>query len=96
MDTEFLKQLQKVQEARPDLIPPSIEVGQHYSIFRSLRRGSTARARDRKVDQDCIDVHNRWRTLERTSGQRSKASMRDYYTDLRLTLNLLLEYSRAL
>ena len=96
MDAEFVKQLQKVQEIRPDLIAPSIDVGQHYSIFRSLRRGSTARARDQKVDKDCVDVHNRWRTMERTSGQRSKASMRDYYTDLKLTLNLLLEYSRAL
>ena len=96
MNNEFIAEVEAVQEEHPNLLDQTIEIGDHFSIFRSLRKGSTARATDMEVDETAIDLHNRWRTMERTGGQRSTRSMRTYYNDLRLTLNTRLTYSRAL
>ena len=96
MNNKFITEVEAVQEDYPDLLDQTIEIGDHFSIFRSLRKGSTARATDMEVDETAIDLHNRWRTMERTGGQRSTRSMRTYYNDLRLTLNTRLTYSRAL
>jgi hypothetical protein len=96
MDSEFLKQLEVVQKERPDLIKGSIDVHEFYSIFRSLRKGSTARAMDQGISKETIDLHNRWRTSESSGGQRSRRSMRDYYADLRLMLHLRLSYTKVL
>jgi hypothetical protein len=96
IDEKFVDEVKMVQENCPHLIDSSIDVGEHFSIFRSIRKGSTARAVDMKVNQLTIDLHNRWRTLEARGGSKSTKSMQDYYSDLRLTLNSRLAYSRAL
>ena len=96
MNNNFIAEVESVQDSHPTLLDQTIEIGEHFSIFRSLRKGSTARATDMEVDETAIDLHNRWRTLERTGGQRSTRSMRTYYNDLRLTLKTRLTYSRAL
>ena len=96
VDCEFHNQLERVQGERPDLMEKDLDVRDRYSIYRSLRRGSTARAIDRKVPTPVLDLHNRWRTREMLKGQRGRSSMRDYYTDLVLVLDSRLEYSRNL
>lgn len=96
VNSQFISQVDNVQMTHPHLIDPSVDVSEHFSIYRSLRRGSTARASDMKVDSSTIDLHNRWRTSELLGGRRSTKSMRDYYSDLRLTLNTRLSYTRAL
>lgn len=96
MNNQFVMELERVQESHPDLIDQTIEVGDHYSVFRSFRKGSTARATDMEVGDTVIDLHNRWRTMELTGGQRSTRSMRTYYNDLRLTLRTRLIYPRSL
>ena len=96
MNNAFVKELENVQKEEHTLIDQTIEVGEHYSIFRSLRKGSTARAIDMNVQETVIDLHNRWRSLERTGGQRSTRSMRTYYSDLRTTIRSRLTYSKAL
>ena len=96
MNNAFVKEVETVQKEEPTLIDQTIEVGDHYSIFRSLRKGSTARAIDMNVNETVIDLHNRWRSLERTGGQRSTRSMRAYYNDLRTAIRSRLTYSKAL
>ena len=96
MNNKFIAEVESVQEAYPNLLDQTIEIGDHFSIFRSLRKGSTARATDMEVDETATDLHNQWRTMERTGGQQSTKSMRTYYNDLRLTLNTRLTYSRSL
>jgi hypothetical protein len=96
MDENFIERVKRAQNTHPHLIDQSIDVGEHFSIFRSIRKGSTARAVDMKVDQITIDLHNRWRTLETRQGSKSSKSMQDYYSDLGLTINSRLAYSRAL
>jgi hypothetical protein len=96
INNKFVEELEHIQQHQGHLLQPEIKVAMYYSIFRSLRKGSTARAIDKKVDSNVIDLHNRWRTMERTGGQRSTRSMQGYYSDLRLTIITQLAYSRAL
>jgi hypothetical protein len=96
INNSFIRELEYIQQHQSNLLQPEIEPGNHYSIFRSLRKGSTARAMDKKVESNVIDLHNRWRTMERTGGQRSTKSMQGYYSDLRLTIITQLAYSRSL
>ena len=96
VNEEFWNQLERFREERPELIPSNTDVRHHYNIYRLPRRGSTARATDQGVDEPTINLHNRWRSREQLQGQRSRRSMRDYYTDLRLTINKLLLYTKAL
>ena len=96
MNDHFHTLLEDVQSFREDLLPTSVDIHEDYNIFRSLRRGSTARATDMRVPKTVIELHNRWKTIENSKGQRSQNSMSDYYTDLRLTSNIRLQYTRAL
>lgn len=96
MNENFHVLLEAIQAERPDLLPPEVDVRSKYDIFRSLRRGSTARAKNMKVPESAIDLHNRWRSIENLKGQRPRHSMRDYYTDLRLSVDTILEYTHAL
>ena len=96
IDEKFIDEVKRVQESHPNLIDPGVDVAEHFSIFRSIRKGSTARTSDMKVDPNTVDLHNRWRTIENRRGSKASKSMQDYYSDLRLTINSRLDYSRAL
>ena len=65
-EDDFYRLLERVQQARPDLIPPNLEVREEFGILRSLRRGVTAHAINIKVPDKLIELINRWRVeLER-------------------------------
>jgi hypothetical protein len=96
VDERFVEEVKRVQLSHPNLIDAGTDVGEHFSIFRSIRKGSTARVTDMKVDPLAVDLHNRWRTIENRGGSKATKSMQDYYSDLRLTINSRLTYSRAL
>ena len=93
MDDEFHSQLERVQEKRPDLIPVNVEVREDYSVFRSLRRGSTSRVGELGIPDPIVDLHNRWRKVEIGGGQISSSNMRANYTELRLTKKVRLKYT---
>jgi len=96
MDDEFHSQLERVQEKRPDLIPANVEVREDYSVFRSLRRGSTSRVGEVGIPDPIADLHNRWRKIEVGGGQISSSNMRANYTELRLTKKVRLKYTENL
>ena len=96
VNREFREQLAIVQSTRPDLIKPNMDVFELYNIRRSLRRGSSSIARRERVDQDIIDLVNRWSVTENSRGRSRGYSMRDYYTEIRLVLHTILPYSAAL
>jgi len=93
MDAEFHTQLERVQDKRPDLIPANVEVREDYSVFRSLRRGSTSRVGELGVPDQIVDLHNRWRKVEIGGGQIASSNMRANYTELRLTKKVRLKYT---
>ena len=96
INREFREQLAIVQTNRPDLIKVSLDVFELYNIRRSLRRGSSSIARRERVDQQIIDLVNRWSVRENSRGRSRGSSMRDYYTEIKLVMNTILPYSAAL
>ena len=96
VDSEFHTQLELVQEQRPDLIPTTVDIREDYSVFRSLRRGSTSRVGELGVPDPIVDLHNRWRRVEIGGGQIFSSNMRATYTELRLTRKVRLKYTANL
>ena len=96
VDLEFHASLERIQIECPHLIEPGLEVRETFSIFRSLRRGSTSRATELKINDTVVNLHNRWRSVDYLGGQRSQRNMRDYYTSIRLTRAARLEYTSKL
>ena len=93
LDEEFHKQLELVQASHPHLIESRLDVMEWFSIFRSLRRGSTARADELNISDTVTNLHNRWRSTEHLKGNRTTISMRQYYTSLRLSRKVRLKYT---
>jgi len=93
IDLEFHTALERIQAENAHLIEPGVEVRESFSIFRSLRRGSTSRATELKLSDTVVNLHNRWRSVDYLGGQRSQRSMRDYYTSIRLTRAARLDYT---
>ena len=93
IEERFVDEVKRVQDFHPHLIDADVDVPEHYSIFRSIRKGSTARTADMKVDPNTVDLHNRWRTIENRRGSKASKLMQDYYSDLCLTINSRLAYS---
>jgi hypothetical protein len=96
MEPKFFDRLEQVQDTRSDLIPPTDEVVEDYGIYRSFRRGSTSEAVNQGLPPEVIDLNNRWRKFQRAGASRPTLSMRDHYSDIRLTLNQALRYSSVL
>jgi len=96
IDEEFQNQLEKIQTDNPNLIETKLDVREWFSIHRSLRRGSTARADELDISETVTNLHNRWRSTEYLKGSRTTGSMRQYYTSLRLTRKVRLKYTRHL
>lgn len=96
MDAEFHTQLEIVQASRPDLISSTVDIREDYSVYRSLRRGSTSRVGELGIPDPIVDLHNRWRRVEIGGGQISSSNMRATYTELRLTRKVRLKYTANL
>jgi hypothetical protein len=67
-ELEILDRLHLIQQRQPDLIPPDVQIFEEYGLSRSFRRGSTSEARSRNVQENDINLINRWRTFETAKG----------------------------
>ena len=88
--------LVECQKEREDLLGNDLDSLGTYSFRRSLRRGSTTQARNKRVPKDVIVLNNRWRSQEQARGRFAQADMIDLYTDVVAALETLLQYSTAL
>jgi hypothetical protein len=95
-EASFHQRLLSVQCVRDDLIGASVRIEDEYGISRSLRRGATSRAIDQGLPPHVVNANNRWRTLETAGARKASMAMQDHYTDVRLTVNLQLQFSRVL
>lgn len=95
-DPLFHEALRDVQSKRPDLIKGDVEVGDVFSLRRSLRRGSTTHARNMKVPEENIEFNNGWRKSQRAKAKAPSLSMVQHYTDVKLALPYVLRYSENL
>jgi hypothetical protein len=97
LDVLFHRYLLMVQESFPALIPASTDVPAVFSVKRSLRRGSTAQARNKGVPKDVIMLNNRWRSDEASKGYASvPGEIMELYTDVVVAVEALLKYSTPL
>jgi hypothetical protein len=92
-DQTFFDRLEQVQTTRPDFIPSSEDTEEEFDIYRSFRRGSTSEATNQGLPPDVIDANNRWRRFNQSGAGCPSLSMREHYTDVRLTFNKSLRYS---
>jgi hypothetical protein len=95
-DSVFHDYLRGVQEKWPGTLSPTVGIEGEYSLRRSLRRGSTSQARNKKIPKEVIELNNRWRKVDRSGGRQVAVGMMEHYSDVRATLEALLQYSEAL
>jgi hypothetical protein len=95
-EADFLERLIRLKIARPGLFDPGVDISECYGLFRSLRRGSTTEATKNRVAPDIIELNNRWRKFEKARGMRPNLGMKDHYTEIKLILPILWQYSRSL
>jgi hypothetical protein len=92
----FYEILHDIQDQRPDLIGPEVDVEQVYGFYRSFRRGATTRAIEVGVSVPDIDLINRWRKVERAGGMQPSMAMRDHYTEVVQLKTSRLRFSKPL
>ena len=90
----FYEPLEELQRTHPHLISPDIIVRDVFGIRRSLRRGVTAHALNRKVPEELINTINRWRSKK--NGKERHKRMIDLYAELEALIPTALGYSLAL
>jgi len=93
----FVDMLGGVQNRRPDLIHPDIDVSEDFGLPRSGRRGATTQARVGGVTEMDIGTNQLWRKTELNVGRSFRfGDMITYYTEVAQSLPLQLRFSKAL
>ena len=95
-DPIFHDALRNMQDWRPDLIKGNVEVGDAFSLRRSLRHGSTSHARNMRVPEENIEFNNGWRKHQQAGTKAPSLSMAQHYTDVKLALPFVLRYSEGM
>ena len=94
-DPLFRSLIAKARDKNPRLVPAVVE-GTDFSLWRSPRRGAVLETTNHGVDTKVIELVNRWRKKEAAKGSEPGLPMRQVYTQVRNTLPVMLEFSRAL
>ena len=79
----------------PQKIKSIYDIKASYQIFINLRKTSTTRALEMKIDGSDIDIVNRWEGVEAARGRRPGREMKYHYADVVLMLKPFLRYSLA-
>lgn len=96
IDVQLHTILRKVQIRYPKAIPPDEDIDQVYSIYQSLRRGSTAEAQNAGIHNDVIELNNRWRKHANSQGTTPQMKMLERYSDPKAMIPSLTRYSAEL
>lgn len=93
-EADFFGVLERLQEQGG--VPEDVQVREEFGLKRSMRRGSTAHARNMGLGRDVIEANNRWRTEANSRTGAPQLSMVDLYSELDAVLPMVLKYSGAL
>jgi len=96
LELEILDRIALVQQQKPDIVRPDIQVHEEYGISRSFCQGATTEARNVKVSKEDIKLMNRWHNFEEAKGRRPCLQMQDHYLDISQSIPSLLRFSKAL
>ena len=92
LDPLFLDTLRDLKTNSQNNNSNTLECLGAFSLRRSLRRGSTAQARNRNIPVNTIYLHNRWRN----PGVPNGGGIIEHYTDTKVAVEALLRYSEEL
>jgi hypothetical protein len=84
------------KDSKPHLLSSVKDISEEFGIYRSFRRGATSEAVKAGVSPEVIDANNRWQQMQHAGASKPAITMREHYTDVRLTLNHQLKFSKAL
>jgi hypothetical protein len=93
-DGEFQDYMHQLHRRSPDLFSKGTLLSM-FSLWRSPRRGATLETSGR-VSETVVNLVNRWRKKEAAKGTAPGLTMQQTYTQVRDTVHLLREYSKAL
>jgi len=95
-EEKIFDKLVAIQEERPDLIAPEIDVMDAYGLARSFRRGATTQAENQGVAPADIDYIMRWKEAKTAVAACFAGSMPIHYADQRQMTKTFLRFSLAL
>lgn len=100
LDGQLIDILEEIHEEHPQLFPASVntkeDIGNGYSVFRSLRRSSDTRALEMNVSHNDITLVNRWSTIERAQGNKASLPMYQHYAQVELLMAPFKRYTSAM
>lgn len=96
VEEDILTEITNVQSEVVGVVGVDVDVFEEYGLSRSFRRGSDTHAVNQKVDTTDIERNNRWRSVENAKSKQPKLRMIHHYTEVSLSLQALLRYSKAL
>ena len=94
-DPLFRSLIAKATDKNPRLVLAVVE-GTDFSLWRFPRQGAVLETTNHGVDAKVIGLVNRWRKKEAAKGSEPGLPMRQVYTQVRNTLPVMQEFSRAL
>ncbi|KAL7564157.1 hypothetical protein ACA910_021132 [Epithemia clementina (nom. ined.)] len=92
LDDLFHNILRCTQLKRPDVIPRDAKIDELYSVRRSLWRGATTEAQNRKIPDSIIESNNRWKKQMRAHGVLSTMSMLERDTDAKASVETIIQF----
>lgn len=95
-EPKFHSRLERIKHRCPHMISPETDVPEEYGVSRSFRRGATSEATNRGASAETIELIGRWRKSHQSKASRSNVTIREHYTDIRLTVCRFLEFSKHL
>jgi hypothetical protein len=93
MEPKFHDRLTQVQHNFPHLLDPEVDVVEDYGVLRSFRRGGTSEATNNGALPHVVELNGRWRKVNQAGASRPSITIREHYTDVRLTLKPLLAFT---
>ncbi len=81
---------------KPNLIAQETDIQEEYGVSRSFCRGGTTAVTNNGAPPMVIELNGRWRKSHQGGARRPNVTIREHYTDVRLVLDQLLEFSRFL
>jgi len=96
MEPRFHDRLIQVQHSCTHLLDPELDVVEEYGVSRSFRRGGTSEATKNGALPHVVELNGRWRKVNQSGASRPSITIREHYTDVRLTLKPLLAFTSHL
>jgi hypothetical protein len=96
MEPRFHDRLLRIQREQPRLISLELDAVEEYGVSCSFCWGATSDVTNQGTHHNVIELNGRWRKSPQSGASHHSVTIRDHYTDVRLTLNPLLAFSKYL